>query len=632
MMNLFASLVCVLALATSSSLAAPTITVPAAATQYAQFEATGERVFLRKLVHLDLREVFGSAADTEGLAEYFYLDKDELNLWAVNTDLEQVDIYHLDRNATGDFNLELTSSLIVDGTPNSVVYNSRDKVFAVAVAAPVQTDLGFLMIVDAVTMSVISNVTTGNALPDHVSFGPGEACLYSANEGEPDNGVNPYGGVTQVCATDFKSSSTYEISHSDLADLSITEVPEGAHDPNLPGASIADFISYIEPEFITYSEADDEGNYEIYVSCQEVNLLLVYEGNSDTTPDISSEPVRIMPLGFKDHSLENNAIDLVEDDIVDIRTFKGVKGIYQPDTIKAVTQNDKTFVVTANEGDVTGIEEDLDLRLTTDTEGNYILEANDDDTTFITIADNILDSADETILSDLKELPSGPVNVDGELEGLYLYGARSFSVVDGETGEMVFDSGDQFAKMMVKYARAFFNANDAQLNEEKRSKDKGSEVEALAVAHLDGLDLLFVGLERPGLIAVMDISNISSPIFHSFNAVTQDCEVGTQADLADPEAMYFLAASENEFAKDLLIASGAVSSSLTVFEVVVTTGLTNETLMDVCVRAESGEPAYQTFAEATATEAPTSSTPSSAFSVAAPLVMTAVVTSVIALL
>lgn len=570
------------------------ITSPSDSVAYEQYEAESERVFLKVLDHFEVEDL--GYGDEEGQAEYFYYNSDMHQMWVVNSGYAHVDVYNL----TSEAMIVYDSTLYVNGTPNSVVYNPVDRVFAVAVAANPQTDPGTLMIFDAESKASIANVTTANPMPDHVSFGPSFKCLYSANEGEPENGVNPYGGVTQVCASNFRDISTYQVSHSNLADLNITNIPEGAHDPSDPlnnSKTIDDFISYIEPEFITYSEAAADGSYEVYVICQEANLFLVYVGNTESMPNLSSEPTRIIPLGFKDHSLESNSLDIVNDDIISLVSYKGLKGIYQPDTVKAVTQDGTTYIIAANEGDQTLVEEDAGLKYS--------------DMTFVagTFDDPVPDA-----LTNLKKRSVGNKNLAGEYDALYMNGGRSFLVLDSASGEIVFDSGNQLANKTAEFAEPFFNINDGELLEgEDRSTKKGAEVESLAVAHLDGLNLLFVGLERPGLIAVMNITDVTKPSFHSLNAVIDSCSDST-ARLADPEALQFIPAAEAPNGKNLLIASGSVSSTLTVFEVVITTGLSDVSDLNVCTRAANGDPSSEELSESIGN--PTSS-PSPASSIAA---------------
>ena len=59
-----------------------------------------------------------------------------------------------------------------------------------------------------------------------------------------------------------------------------------------------------------------------------------------------------MPLGFKDYSLEANAIDASDKDSkIAFTTYNKVFGMYMPDAIAYYNYNGTPYLFTANEGD-----------------------------------------------------------------------------------------------------------------------------------------------------------------------------------------------------------------------------------------------------------------------------------------
>ena len=80
---------------------------------------------------------------------------------------------------------------------------------------------------------------------------------------------------------------------------------------------------------------------------------------------------------------------------------------------------------------------------------------------------------------------------------------------------------------------------------------------------MDGKELLFVGLERPGTIGIWDVTNITVPVFHSLNGFDD----GSQMLAIDPEAITFIPASDSPSGRPMLVASGAVSNTLTLYEI-----------------------------------------------------------------
>ncbi len=101
---------------------------------------------------------------------------------------------------------------------------------------------------------------------------------------------------------------------------------------------------------------------------------------------------------------------------------------------------------------------------------------------------------------------TGDTDNDGDFDQLHLFGGRSFSI-RRETGELVFDSGDQFEQIIAALDPANFNANnDDNDSFDSRSDNKGPEPEGLAVAELFGCTYAFIVLERLG--GVMACNNL----------------------------------------------------------------------------------------------------------------------------
>ena len=96
---------------------------------------------------------------------------------------------------------------------------------------------------------------------------------------------------------------------------------------------------------------------------------------------------------------------------------------------------------------------------------------------------------------------SGDTDGDGDLDQVQVFGARSFSILDDQ-GNMVFDSGDQLEQVLF--------AEEPGLWDDGRSDNKGPEPESAVVGHVNGHDLLFLGLERSNAIMVWDITDLGS--------------------------------------------------------------------------------------------------------------------------
>jgi hypothetical protein len=553
--------------------ALPTVTTPSVAATFATGETSSAQRYALRLLSLTQSSwkdpVTGLPVETS--VEFLVYSEDLRKIYVVNTPRKTLDVFSL--NVDGS----VTELGRVDtvAEPNSVYYNKRDKVIAVAVQGAVgNQDAGTLMFLDADTLASIKNVSTATPMPDHVSFGPGDSCAYSANEAESPKtaATDKAGGVTQVCASNFKDASTYTVADSNLGNLAQSTVDalqastSGAH----KWASDRDFRVQIEPEYITYGTPDSNGFYEVYVGCQEVNLMLVYRGNTAGTLALTDEPVRIMPLGFKDAGLSGNGFDPVNDNVINTTGNTNVKMMYQPDTILKVRYNERDYIVTANEGD----------------------KAENGETTK---AGSTLTGV--TLAANLQLMKFSANGLSAGWDAAYQFGGRSFSLIDALTGAVAFDSGDQFERMLAKYAPTFFNTEKG-LNwgtpggGEVRSDSKGPEPESLAFGTVNGKDLLFVGLERPGLIMVYDMTNPLKPEFMSINGACSLVDNCAKSLMVDPESLVFVPAAKSPTGKPLLIASGSVSGTVQVFEVFAKT-VESDAGLTVTTRALSAGPTTQ---------------------------------------
>ena len=267
-------------------------------------------------------------------------------LFVVNANKGALDILSLadPANPTLEDTL-LTGDISAGSEVNSVAV--QGDLVAVAVQAGTKTDTGFLALYDANTLERISFVPVG-ALPDMVAFTPDGQYVLTANEGEPndDYSVDPEGSISVIDISDptdpQEDRAEFTAFNSQKAELQAAGVR--IYGPN---ASVAEDL---EPEYIAVS-ADSS---TAWVTLQENNALAKLDIASATVTDI-------LPLGEKDLGQDGNGIDASDkDDAINIRTYPGVVGLYQPDAIYAYETDGKTWLVTANEGDSRAWGEDND--------------------------------------------------------------------------------------------------------------------------------------------------------------------------------------------------------------------------------------------------------------------------------
>ncbi|KAF0807006.1 hypothetical protein A167_03053 [Alcanivorax sp. S71-1-4] len=282
----------------------------------------------------------------ESAAEITAYDAAGQRVFVVNAQKGAVDVLDVSQPGEPVFLEELSVTDLVPGaTVNSVAL--RGNLMALAVQAAVKTDNGYVALYSLDDLTRISHVGVG-ALPDMLTFTPDGQHVLVANEGEPsdDYQTDPEGSISIINVTD---PANLTVETADFTAFNGQEAALRASGVRIygPNASAAqDF----EPEYIAVS-ADSSTAWAI-----------LQENNAFARIDIASATVTdILPLGYKDIGVEGNGIDASdEDDIINIRTFAGVRGMYLPDAIAAYEMDGATYIVSANEGDARAWGEDND--------------------------------------------------------------------------------------------------------------------------------------------------------------------------------------------------------------------------------------------------------------------------------
>ena len=435
------------------------------------------------------------------------------------------------------------------GSGNSVAVSHG--VLAVAVEGAKKTDPGLVAFYATWSLELLGTTPVGSQ-PDMLTFTPDGQYLLVANEGEPSSygqadSVDPEGSVTIVdlrggCRRPRARTADFR-RFNDQKDALIAA---GVRIYG-PGASVAQDL---EPEYIAVS------GHDAYVTLQEANAIAVV--------DIRRALVKkILPLGYKDHSLPGHALDASDRDLdgskgkINIASWP-VFGMYEPDSIATYHHRGRTYLVTANEGDTrdwTGFGEEA-----------RVSSLSLDPVAFPNAAD-LKKNANLGRLTVTKS--HGDTDGDGDYDRLFVPGARSFSIWDAATGARVWDSGDLIEKKLAELLPAHFNSsNDANGTFDTRSDNKGPEPEGLAVGRLGWRTYAFVGLERIGGVMVFDITNPSAPVFETY-ANPRDFSA-TDPKLAGdlgPEGLHFVPARQSPTREPLLLVGNEISGTTTVYRI-----------------------------------------------------------------
>jgi 6-phosphogluconolactonase (cycloisomerase 2 family) len=469
--------------------------------------------------------------------------------------------------------ITLTLNDNTPGDANSIAIDENNQLLAVAMAAKSVGEAGQIAFYDISgdTPIFIKNVTAG-FLPDMVTFSHDGAKVVVANEGEPngDYSIDPQGSISIINVNDgvIADNATnidftaYNDKQSELEALGLVFAnPAGRTiNGNLINTTVA---MDLEPEYVSISK----DNKYAYVSIQENNALAIV--------NLEDNSLELKGLGFKDwSSLQIDASD--KDGGVNFKSYPGLYGMYQPDTISSFSWKGANFIVSANEGDAreyffdTTNEADCIAKGGVDFDEDdgclaYIDESRVEDLTLAANFDYL--NNDDNDIGRLKVTTvKGDTNNDGQYESLYAYGARSFTIWDSN-GLVVFDSGDDIGRITASVHGEAFNNNEDENKGDTRSDDKGAEPEALTIGTIGERTFAFIGLERMGGIMIYDITNPYDVQFEDYfynRGLIAGAEI--TGDLA-PEGMTFIPREQSATGEPLLIIGNEISGSIAVWEV-----------------------------------------------------------------
>jgi hypothetical protein len=558
-----------------------------------QIEPTPETIKLSVLGHYKTN-IFAESA-----AEIPAYDAASKRLFVVNAQKGLVDVLDASKPEQPIHIAELSArDYLADSEVNSVAVHNG--IVAIAVQAKNKTDAGLVVFFNAKDLSFVSKVAVGS-LPDMLTFSPNGKTVLVANEAEPndDYSIDPEGSVSIIDIQDIKQPKAniadFRAWNSQKADLMSKGVRIFG-----PNATVAQDL---EPEYITISGDSKTA----WVTLQENNAI--------ARIDIAQQKVTdIYPLGYKDHGVMGNELDVSDrDSKIDIKTWTGLVGMYQPDSIANYQVNGQTYLVTANEGDsrewlkdedayfagnlAQGYVENIRMKHLFNSKGfnaegdypahlqkiaNGVKGAKLNPVTFAYCGATATEAGDCRKDGNLGRLNiawnmgyqtnadgSPKLDANGRLtyDKLYAYGARSFSIWDTQ-GQLVWDSGSEFEKKISELFPNYFNTDHEAVSLDDRSDNKGPEPEGITLGTIGAKTFAFIGLERMSGVMVYDITTPMQPKFVEYFTTRNFVETDSakQGDLG-PEGLIFIAAKDSPNGKPLLVVGNEVSGSTAIYQV-----------------------------------------------------------------
>ncbi|MGL5379518.1 choice-of-anchor I family protein [Clostridium sp.] len=481
----------------------------------------------------------GNSSEDGGAAEIVKYNKDNNKFYVINGIASKIHIVSIDGIKDGKSELKEEKTIdvkefveengFVYGDITSISISNERKEIAVSVQEKSYNKDGKVVVVDY--EGNLKEIYDCGIQPDMVTYTPNSQYILVANEGEPRHGygegIEDPQGTTTIIDINNKTSKlvTFEKFDENREQLLANKVILKKD---------AKPSEDLEPEYI----AVDSESKLAYISLQENNAI--------ATLDIEKgEFISVKGLGFKDHSQERNAIDVVKDGKINIKTEENLYGVYMPDGISLYELNGKKYILTANEGDGREyVVEDFP----------HIQEENQfKGIKSIKISGEKVDALDNSKHDGLEE------------DKNYILGGRSFSIWDAETMEQVFDSGSEFENIIADRLPEYFNCSNKNRTLDNRSGKKGPEAEEVRIGKAGDKVYAFIGIERVGGVMAYDITNPNEATFVNYTN-TRDFSEDILGDVSS-EGIDFISAENSETGYPLVVIANEVSGTVSVLEV-----------------------------------------------------------------
>ncbi|MGE6396409.1 choice-of-anchor I family protein [Chryseobacterium scophthalmum] len=418
----------------------------------------------------------------------------------------------------------------------------------VAVASPNGTNAqqnGSVVFFD-INGNFLKQVTVG-VLPDMITFTPDGTKVMTANEGEPNDAytVDPEGSISIIDI----SGGINNLTQSNVTTLGFTgyNSQEAAFisSGGRKVKSTSTLAQDLEPEYIAISPDSQKA----WVSCQENNGIIEVNLSNNTLGNIWG-------LGKKDMSLPGNGFDASDNNGEILIANWPVKAYYNPDAMASFKVGNTNYLVTANEGD----EKDLGgfSERTTVGANGYTLDSTIFPNASVLKASHNLGRFRVTNVN-------GNTDGDADFEEIHALGARSFSIFNADTKQIVYDSGDRFERYIAANHPLIFNADNEANGAKNRSRAKGPEPEGVTLGTIAGQTFAFITLERTGGVMVYNVTDPNNVTFVDYKHSRSTSAFGGDN---GPEGITYIPPANMNNGKGYVVVANEISGTLSMYEVI----------------------------------------------------------------
>ena len=387
-------------------------------------------------------------------------------------------------------------------------------------------------------------------LPDMITFSPDGTKVMTANEGEPNDAytVDPEGSISIIDVPTLTVAGIQALTQTNVTTLGFTQFNGTEAALAATGGrkvkSTSTLAQDLEPEYIAISPDSQKA----WVSCQENNAIIEV--------NLATKALNgIWGLGKKDMSLPGNGFDASDNNGEVLIANWPVKAYYNPDAMASYKLGNTNYLVTANEGD----EKDLGgfSERTTVGANGYTLDSALFPNASILKASHNLGRFRVTNVN-------GNTDGDADFEEIHALGARSFSIFNADTKQLIFDSGDQFERHVAANHPLIFNADNEANGAKSRSRAKGPEPEGVTLGTIGTQTFAFITLERTGGVMVYNVTDPNNVTFTDYKHSRSTSAFGGDN---GPEGITFIPAANMNNGKPYVIVANEISGTLSMYEV-----------------------------------------------------------------